>query len=132
VKTEPLYKKVGRKYVPVQAYWHEDSASDQMAVGTFRLVYAYADGGRRYEYEVKPDTAGFMAAAMIAKAAMEDSIRAMSTMQPSGVFRYNKAQLKCIEKFHRDMDGLAPTHWMQAPSHEIVDAGIKAVLEFKP
>ena len=52
--TEPLYKKAGRKYVPVVGTWYEDRCTDQMKVGTFRLVYCYSDGERRYEYEVTP------------------------------------------------------------------------------
>ena len=46
MKTETLYKKVGRKYVPVSAHWAEDNRMDSMKVGTFRLTYAYADGAR--------------------------------------------------------------------------------------
>jgi hypothetical protein len=67
--TETLYKRVGRKYIPVSAHW-SDCNGDQMATGTFRLTYAYADGGKRYEYEVTPDTAAAVAAMTIAKKAM--------------------------------------------------------------
>lgn len=131
MKTEPLFKKVGRRYVPVQTYWHEHHDIDRMAVGTFRLTYAYCDGGRRYEYDVKPDTAGFVAAAMVAKVAMEDAIKSASTLRPSGVTRYTKAQMECIERFQKEMAGLAPTHWQGAAAHEIADAAIRAVQEFR-
>ena len=66
---EVLYRKVGRRYVPVSDW--DLNAGDKMRVGTFRLTYCYADGGSRYWYEVTPDTAGFVAAAMVAHAAME-------------------------------------------------------------
>lgn len=133
MKTEPIYKKVGRKYVPVRGYWLEDARADSMVVGTCRLVYCYADGARRYEYDVKPDTAAFMAAALVAKVAMENAIREASAMRPSGnLSRYTKKELACIEQFRKDMHGLNPTHWQGAPAHEVADAAIKAVQEFKP
>ena len=131
-QAQPLYSKVGRKYVPIAARWHEDANADQMAVNTFRLTYAYADGGRRFEYAVTPDTAGFMAAALVAKVAMENAIRDASMPRPSRPTRYTKAQLACIEQFRRDMAGLAPDFWAGVPSHEVADAGIKAVLEYRP
>ena len=130
--TQSIYKKQGRKYVPVSARWYEDANADQMAVNSFRLTYAYADGGRRFEYAVTPDTAGFLAAAMVAKVAMEDAIRDASIPRPSGTTRYTKAQRACIDKFRRDMAGLAPDFWAGVPSYEIANAGIKAVLEYRP
>lgn len=130
--TETLYKKVGRKYVPVAAYWHERYDTDQMAVGTFRLTYAYADGGRRYEYDVQPATAPTVAAMMISKEAMEDAMREAAKMRPSGTVLYTKKQLATIEKFREEMGGMFPSWWTENAAHEITDAAIKAVLEFRP
>ena len=130
--TETLYKKVGRKYVPVAAYWHERHDTDQMSVGTFRLTYAHADGGRRYEYDVTPATAPIVAAMMIAKKAMEDAMREASKMRPSGTVLYTKKQLATIERFRAEMGGLFPSWWTERMPHEIAEAGIKAVMEFKP
>jgi len=127
--TETLYKKVGRKYVPVSAHW-SDNNGDQMAVGTFRLTYAYEDGARRYEYEVKPDTASFVAASMIAKIAMESAIKEASKMRASGEWR--KAQLAAIDEFREKMGGMFPTWWNEQSAYDISEAAIRAVAEFKP
>ena len=131
-QAQPLYSKVGRKYVPIAARWHEDANIDQMPIGTFRLTYAYADGGKLYEYNVEPATAPAVAAMMVAKVAMEDAIREASMPRPSGTTRYTKAQQACIEQFRCDMAGLAPDFWAGVPSHKVADAGIKAVLEYRP
>lgn len=130
--TEPLYKKVGRKYIPVAAYWHERHDADQMTVGTFRLTYAHADGGRRYEYSVEPATAPTMAAMMIAKKAMEDAMREAAKMRPGGGRPFSKTQLATIERFRAEMGGLFPSWWTENAAHEIAEAGIRAVMEFKP
>lgn len=132
-ETTPLFKKVGRKYIPVAAQWYEDHNTDQMSVNSFRLTYAYADGGRRYAYDVTPATAPAVAAMMIAKMAMEDAIKAATIPRPSGsATRYTKAQMACIDQFRKDMSGLAPDFWAGAPAHEVSDAAIKAVLEYRP
>ena len=130
--TEPLYKKVGRKYLPVVGTWYEDRCTDQMKVGTFRLVYCYSDGGRRYEYEVTPATAPVMAAMQIAKVAMIEKIRDMGRMQPSGQYAYTKHQWALIERFKQEMGGMYPRNWKQNSADEIADAAIKAVLEYRP
>lgn len=129
-QAETLYKKVGRKYVPVSAHW-SDHGGDQMAVGTFRLTYAYADGARRYEYDVTPHTASADAAMMIAKIAMEDAIKDAARLTPSGS-TYTKTQLATIEEFRERMGGMFPLYWNQATAYEIAEAGIKAVREWKP
>lgn len=131
--TEPLFRKVGRKYVPVSANWGEYNYRDTMAVETFRLVYAYSDGGRRYEYDVTPATAPAAAAMMIARKAMEEAIGEASKMRPMGGLKpYTKKQQALIAKFREDMGGFYPSHWTQNSAHEISQAAIKAVLEFKP
>ena len=129
--TTPRYIKQGRKYVPVSAQWYEDASSDQMAAGTFRLTYAYADGGRRYDYDVTPATAPAVAAMMIAKAAIVDAIRAKSQMRPGGT-KYNKLQLAAIDRFKAEMGGMMPLWWSEACPYDIADAAIKAAMEFRP
>jgi hypothetical protein len=131
-ETETRYKKVGRKYVPVAATWYEDRDADQMAVGTFKLVYAYACGGKRYEYDVTPSTAPMVAAAMIAKDAMTEAIRKASVMRPSMPKPYTKKQLAAIERFKAEMGGMFPMWWTENMPYEIADAGIKALLNWKP
>ena len=133
MKTETLYKKVGRKYVPVSAHWAEDARMDGMRVGTFRLTYAYCDGGRRYEYEVTPATAPAAAAMLIAKQAMCEAIREASKTRPQGgIIKFNKKQIALIKKFREDMGHMYPSWWSEAFPDEVADAAIKAVLEFKP
>ena len=133
MKTEPLYRKVGRKYVPVSAYWPEETHQNRQAVGTFRLIYAYADGGRRFEYDVTPATAPTVAAMMIAKHAMCEAIREASKTRPQGgMVKFNKKQVALIKKFREDMGSMYPEWWSEAHPHEVADAAIKAVMEFRP
>lgn len=132
MKTEPLYKKVGRKYVPVSANWAEDSRMESMAVGTFRLTYAYADGARRYEYDVTPATAPAAAAMLVAKHAMCEAIKEASRMRPQAVHKYTAKQQAALAKFREDMGGMMPSWWTENFDYAVADAAIKAVLEFKP
>lgn len=129
-----LYEKRGRKYVPVCSEW--DSDRDRMKVGQFRLTYCYADGGRRYEYEVRPDTASFVAAAMVAREAMEEAIRKKvpaSNHQKS--IPYTKKQLDIISRFREEMSaagGLLPEWWEHTSAHELSRVAINAVKEYRP
>ena len=129
-----LYKKVGKKYIPHTVKWYEDATEDRQAVGTFRLTYAYAAGGKRYSYNVTPATATTVAAMMVAKVAMEEKIRDMARMNTYGYSQkpYTKKQLALIAKFRDDMGGMYPSWWVERSANEISDAAIKAVLEFKP
>lgn len=129
-----LYEKRGRKYVPVQDRWGD--GRDCMKVGQFRLTYCYSEGGRRYEYEVTPATASFVAAATVAREAMEQAIRdkVVATdhikSQP-----YTKKQLAIIERFRKEMvaaGGLLPFWWENTSARDLSAAAIKAVQEFKP
>lgn len=131
-ETEPLYRKVGRKYVPVHARWYEDSGANQMRVGTFRLTYAYSDGGRMYEYDVIPATAPMVAAMMIARKAMEDEIRSKARLTPRDSVPYTKAQQAIIDKFRDDMGGMYPLWWGESSAWEIAEAAMKAVKDYKP
>ncbi len=130
--TIPLFEKVGRKYVPMAAYWHEHSNVDQMQAGTFRLVYAHGNGCKRYEYAVTPATAPTVAAMLIAKTAMVDAIREASKMRPNVETQYTKKQLALIAKFREDMGMAYPSWWVEGSAYDIADAAVKAVLEFKP
>ena len=131
--TEAIYKKVGRKYVPIAARWYEDSRTDQMDVGTFRLTYVNKEGCRRYEYQVTPATAPAVAAMMVARVAMEAVISEKSKYHPStGAKPYTKRQLALIEQFRAEMGMSYPAHWMSSDAHDISKAAIKAVMEFAP
>lgn len=131
---EILYRKVGRRYVPA---YNVQSAYDKdfMTVGTWRMVYAYEAGGRRYHYNVKPDTAGFEAACMLAREAMERAIAEASKARPQlGQIPYTKRQLALIEEYRQRMAdaGIAvPTWWQHSSPHEISQAAIDAVKNWK-
>jgi len=133
-ETTTLFKKVGRRYIPVRAQWYEDHNTDQIAVNSFRLTYAYADGGRRYEHDVMPATAPTVAAMMIARVAMENTLCDMGRMRPMSGTRipYTKKQLAAIEQFKASMGGMYPSHWTENSAYEISEAAIKAVLEYRP
>jgi hypothetical protein len=130
-ETETLYKKVGRKYVPVAARWYEDRHSDHMQVGAFRLTYAYTDGGRRYEYDVTPSTAPMMAAMLVARQAMEDAIREAVKMRPATPKPYTKKQLAIIDQFKKDMGGMYPSWWTESTIYDISEAAMKAVMDYR-
>lgn len=133
-ETETLYRKVGRRYVP--AYSLDDwpmYGKDAMPVGTLRLTHAAGCGSYRYEYDVTPDTAGWRAAAMIARGAMADAITAASHATPTGVVRYTKKQLEVLEtakQMMRDAGCLLPSMWTHQSAHQIADAGIDAVTQW--
>jgi hypothetical protein len=129
-----LYKKVGKKYVPQSRVFDFEHA---MPVGSFMLVYAYTDGGSQYEYAVTPDTASFVAAAMVAQKAIEDVIRDKSEYKPdpAHIKKFTKKQADIVIDFRkamREVGGNMPTWWTQSSSHEISKAAIDAVRNYKP
>jgi hypothetical protein len=130
--SECLYVKRGRRYVPFSSW--ERETGDEMMVGTFRLTYAYADGCRRYAYNVKPDTAGFVAASEIARRAMEDAIQNAAIAAPSDkTTYYTKAQLDIIARFRAEMSaagGLLPMYWQHSSAYDISQAAIDAVRSY--
>lgn len=135
---ETLYRKVqkGKRHVYEVAYSAQNwDMPDLMKPGTFRLVHAYKDGGRRYEYDVHPDTAGFIAAASIARIAMEEAITKAHQMKPMGVMHYTKKQQEVLADCRARMEAcgaLLPTHWVPDLPYEISQAAIDAVRSYKP
>ena len=130
---EVLYRKQGRKYVPVYDVVNSYD-KDLMKVGTWRMVYAYNNGARRYEYDVQPDTASFRAACMLAEQAMLKKIEEAVACVPSGhePKQYTKKQLDLLEKFRQDMreaGGFVPDWWQYCSARDLVKAGIDAMLE---
>lgn len=128
-----LYEKIGRKYVPYAIEWKD---KDTLKTGQFRLHYAYQDGGGMYSYDVQPDTAGFVAAAMIAHKAIENAIAEAAKPTPQvTTIPYTKKQLEIINRFREEMmqaGGLFPDWWGNTRPWDIADAAIKAVREYKP
>jgi len=96
-----------------------------------RVSYCYADGALRYSYDVKPDTASFVAACELAGEAMERAIQGVAMAHPSPRERpYTKRQLEILEHFRAEMvdaGGLLPTWWEYSSAREIAQAGIDAV-----
>ena len=129
-----LYEKQGRRYVA----WGHAEHYDQnlLRAGQFRLSYCPRDGHTRYTYDVRPDTAGFLAAAEIARDAMEQAIqkRAVATFQPQAV-PYTKAQLKALEHaraYLAEAGVLLPQWWQHATARELSEAAIEAVRRWQP
>ncbi len=77
-----------------------------MQVGDFRLTYAYAEGARCYRYDVKPDTASFLAVCTVAEKAMQKAI------EEAGV--------------------ILPVWWTLSSSYDIARAATEAVRNYKP
>jgi hypothetical protein len=129
--SETLYRKEGRRYVPV---YNATSAYDKdlMKTGTWRMVYAYNDGGRRFEYDVKPDTASFVAACMLARHAMEQAIEESVTAKPMAGGKFTAKQQKIIEQCEemmRQAGILTPMWWQHGSAYEISQAAIHAVMK---
>lgn len=133
-KIETLYIKKGRRY----HIWGNALLSGEcidrevLAVGQFRLAYCPAPGHYRYVYGVNPDHAAFLAAAEIARKAMEDAMNAAASSKPSAETAYTKEQLAIIKRFRRDMaaaGALTPSYWAESSATEIAQAGINAVIE---
>lgn len=132
--TEPLYKKQGRRYVPACSVTDWDYDKDRMAVGTFRLTYAYQDGGYRYEYDVTPDTAGWAAAALLAKHAMVEAMRHAATQHrpaTSRVVPLTKKQQCAVAQARAILNGagVLSSMWESVSPESIADAAIAAILQ---
>ena len=131
--TEPLYRKVGRKYVPAYslADWSYDG--DLMPVGSFRLVHAYSDGGRRYAYEVTPDTAGWVAAATLAVHAMTEAIHKANQFTVPSPKPWTKKQQAAIAQANSILEAAgiwSGRGWTTAQAYDVAQAGIDAVTQW--
>jgi len=132
-ETETLYRKVGRRYVPAYslADWSYDG--DLMPVGSFRLVHAYSDGGRRYAYNVTPDTAGWVAAATLAAHAMTEAIHKANQHTIASGTPWTKKQQAAIAQANAILEAAgiwSRRGWTTAAAHEVAQAGIDAVKQW--
>lgn len=126
MKQEVWYRrKPNGRYAPVVQAEQYDYQT--MPAQGFTLTYR-KDGLTQYEYAVKPDNASFVAAAMVARTAMEDAARQAATYKPSGPQLFTKKQLALIEQFKADMGMAYPTWWQETSARDIVQAGIDAVI----
>ena len=118
------------RYTLAYSHVNDYHIVDVMKVNTFRLVHAYGEGGRRYHYDVTPDTAAFVAAASIAEKAMVNAMMEASKVQPElGGVKYTEKQLAAINQARDIMEkaGVFITQWKYTGMHDIVRAGIDAV-----
>lgn len=139
--TEAIYRKVQRgkrvHYELIGNASHWSSDFDVLKPGQFRLEFASGDGMRRYAYPVSPDTAGWEAAALIARDAMEAEIKRAAQCVPDvgRVRPYTKKQLAIIDRFRAEMleaGAQLPEWWRFTSDIEISQAAIEAVRSYKP
>lgn len=126
-----LYIKEGRRYVPWGNLEDRSYFQDVMEVGTFKLVHCVENGHYRYRHDVTPDSAAFVAAAMIALDAMEKAMLEKAKSNPNKApMPWTQRQKELIENFRSDMaatGALVPTYWTTSTAYEIAMAGIEAV-----
>lgn len=129
--TDTLYRKEGRRYKPAFSIRRWDFDGDAMKPGTFRLTHAYESGGRRYEYDVTPDTAAVVAALSQFRLAVEAEINSMASARPGPqTVPYTKKQQAVLERFRAEMEavgGMLPTWWQHSSAHEISEAAAKVL-----
>jgi hypothetical protein len=133
--SDQLFIKKGRRYVPYgnAGSWYDDR--DVMKIGEFRLTYCADEGHYRARYDVTPDTAAFVAAAMIAQHEMEKAITETIIAKPSLEGQpYTDEQKQIVEKFRHDMaatGALVPHYWLHRSAAEVAKAGVDAVVQFE-
>lgn len=138
--TEAIYRKVQRgkrvHYDLIGNASHWSSDFDVLKPGQFRLEFASQDGMHRYAYPVSPDVAGWEAAALLARDAMESAMRKMATAAPQlGNTLYTKKQLAILERYRTEMaaaGGLFPIWWQHTSAHDMSQAAIEAVRGYRP
>ena len=129
-ETETLFRKVGRRYVPAYslADWNYDK--DLMPVGSFRLAHAYSSGGRRYAYDVTPDTAGWVAAATLAAHAMTEAIHKANQHTIASGTPWTKKQQAAIAQANAILEAAgiwSGRGWTTAQAYDVAQAGVDAV-----
>lgn len=139
---EAIYRKVqhGKRtlYELIGNARHWQSDYDVLQPGQFRLEFASKDGVHRYAYPISPDVAGWHAAALLARDAMENEITraAQCAPQTSGTPRpYTKKQAAILARYRQEMADAGahlPEWWQFTSSYEISQAAIEAVRGYKP
>ena len=129
-ETETLFRKVGRKYVPAYSLSEWSYDKDLMPVGSFRLVHAYSDGGRRYAYSVTPETAGWVAAATLAAHAMTEAIHKANQFTVPSPKPWTKKQQAAIAQANSILEAAgiwSGRGWTTAQAYDVAQAGVDAV-----
>jgi hypothetical protein len=133
---ETLYKKVGRKYIPVgTANRLHDYYDDFLKAGQWRMEYCPRDGRGRFWYRVSPDCASWSAAAMLAEDAMIEAINKAGTAKlHGGSIPLTKKQQDAVAKateILKEVGLLRPLWWEHSSAYDIAQAGIDAVKEWR-
>ena len=131
-ETATIYRKVGRKYIPAYSLAAWNYEGDLMPVGSFRLVHAYCDGGRRYAYDVTPDTAGWVAATL-AVHAMTEAIHKVNHYTIASGTPWTKKQQAAIAQANAILEAAgiwSRRGWTTAAAHDVAKAGIDAVRQW--
>ncbi len=132
-ETEPIYRKEGRRYIPTYSLAHWSCEGDLMPVGSFRLVHAYSNGGRRYAYDVTPDTAAWVAAATLAVHAMTEAIHKANQHTIASGAPWTKKQQAAIAQANAILEAAgiwSRRGWTTAAAHDVAQAGIDAVKQW--
>lgn len=134
---ETVYRKVGRRYEAIgtaREMWR--SYEHLLQAGQWRMEYCSRDGSSRYWYDVRPDTASWSAAAMLAEGAMIhaiDQARLAKIEEPAK--KFTKRQQKAVEQARQILGEaglLAPQWWTHRSAYDIAKAGIDAVKNHLP
>ncbi len=133
---ETLYRKVGRKYEAIGTVRElHRSYEHLLKAGQWRMEYCPRDGRGRYWYDVKPDTASFCAAAMLAEDAMLEAIdkaRLAKVQEPKR--QMTRSQQKAFDKAQAilaEAGLLDPQWWTHRSAYEILQAGLDAVKNYR-
>jgi hypothetical protein len=131
VKAELRYKKIARRYVPVDA---DTSFTDNLRinVGEFVLTQQCEDS-TRYHYRVSPNRiealAVFYELESAIKDAITDAVRPKPTDYGAEYTKQQKAVIKAARKQFADAGIAMPSSWEVADEISIVRAALSAIRE---
>lgn len=118
-----LYKKVGRRYVPVAEYSNE--VVDSFPKGT-HLVMCYP-GGQSRRFNIDPAYAPMIAAGRVAKDVISQAVHKASEMKPQRAL-LTEGQRRAWKKLAKEFgDDLATLNLGSA--RDIAEAGVQAMME---
>lgn len=118
-----LYKKVGRRYVPVAEYSNE--VVDSFPKGT-HLVMCYP-GGQSRRFNIDPAYAPMIAAGRVAEDAISQAVHKASELRPQRAL-LTEGQRRAWKKLAKELgDELATLSISSA--RDIAEAGVQAMME---
>lgn len=121
--SETIYKKVGRKYVPIKEF---DSAYNAGFPKGCHLVIC-EPGKHLYKYNIEPELAPLIAASTYAREAISKTIQESLAMRPSSVLLTEEQKNAWVELSKAFGDECHP---LQYPSiYEAVENGLYAMVK---